>query len=218
MLRKDFESSGATFRHDAPILTRQQVHDTYAAWRSGETIRSDVTAIGTIALTGEEKQLFGRAMMLGHNYTALNDTSVTARSYQRVRALFGEIVVHDTSPERGDLGGDMRLRVYGGYYRDQDHMAPWHSDDRATPVVRYAVCHGAAPTRGTAGEVSRSDIVPDGRERGDLINQELVVVGGQLEPVEFAAGTVLRFGLGIHAGGVGRGPRILHQATVTVPQ
>jgi hypothetical protein len=71
---------------------------------------------------------------------------------------------------------------------------------------------------GTRGEVSRSDIVPDGVDRGDLHNQGLVVIGGQLEPVEFAPGTVIRFGPDIHSGGYGVGTRMLHQGTVTVPR
>jgi hypothetical protein len=218
MLRSDFESSGAVFYHDAPILTRAKVHETYAAWRNGETIQSKVTAVGFIALTPEEQYLFGRREMISPNYTSLQDTGSLSRSFNRVRGLLVETVLHDASPERGDLGGDMRLRAYGGYYRERDNLAPWHSDDRSESVVRYVVSHGVAPTRGTIGEVSRSDIVPDGRDRGDLINQDLVAVGGQLEPTEYAAGTVLRFGPDIHAGGLGRGARMLHQATVTVPQ
>jgi hypothetical protein len=216
MLRKDFESSGATFRHDAPILSRGQVHDTYRAWRSGETIPSRVTAIGFIALTPEEQYLFGRTEMLGTNYSLLPTASRLARNFSRIRGLLLDVVLHDASLERGGLGSDLKIRAFGGYYQPGNHE-PWHSDDDPRNNVRYVVCHGESPTRGTIGTVNRGNIAGDGPDRGDLLDQHLVRPGGQLEPVEFEAGTILRFGPDIHAGGSGKGPRILHQVTLTVP-
>ncbi|HEX7963177.1 MAG TPA: hypothetical protein VF466_01160 [Candidatus Saccharimonadales bacterium] len=212
MLRTGFDSLGGTLI-DTPPLTFDAVVGKYTAWRRGGSIRSEVQVIGNLPPTSDELQLLGshalRATIYGQIDTELPEFAGLTRS----REAFLKAVAADARecglPTQGNS------RTLAGTFRSE-HSEPWHSDDHAEESVRYVRVVGAAPTRGTIGEVSRSDVNGGGVNRGDLINQGLVAVGGQLEPVLFQQGDILRFSLDVHAGGLGAGTRILQQATLIV--
>lgn len=212
MLRADFDSLSGTVV-DTPPLTFDRVVAKYAAWRRGGSIRSEVQVIGNLPPTADELRLLGSGVLFANNYTQINQDQPVFAGLRRSRQAFLDAVRADAQecglPTRGNS------RTLAGYFRHEQSEA-WHSDDHMHESVRYVRVVGTGPTRGTIGEVSRSDVVEDGVNRGDLIHPEIVAIGGQLEPVEFQSGDILRFSLDIHAGGLGTGTRILQQATLLV--
>lgn len=233
MLRAKIESLGATFYDKSPTLTRAQVVERHSAWWRGERVPSEVTAVGFIALRESEKDALRCNFIWSQRYTPLGPGDYLFDRLSRVTQVFDAITDYDAGAEPGAQRGDFyegehSRQVLGGYYRQDVDGQPWHSDDPMQPQVRYAVTHGEAPIRGTRGSLSRDSIVqtddwgeglaaPGEPESGDLIDQNLVAPGGQLELLDLPTGTVVRFTTDVHAGGVGNGPRMLHRVTYAMP-
>lgn len=230
MAQKEFETDGVRFFHDSPALNVGEAREKFADWRYGRTVHSEVVAVGHIALTRDEKRVFGSSQMYGTNYTILNNGHPLAKRFERVTRAFAAIVGYDASVERsgGGYGYDMQRRIFGGYYRDIDRtvpdesgspidLIPWHSDDPLMPTVRYTVCHGIGATRGATGDFSRRDILREGLNRGDVL-PGIVLPEGRLQPANFEAGVVLRFTVDAHSSDFGVGGRLLHQTTFVLPK
>ena len=215
MIRPNFESYGATFNEDVPPLPPTELLEKRRAWRAGEVVRSEVVAIGTIALAGDESWVLKRNLY-GANFGYIHPKSELGQAFKHVSTGLWLMARYDMSRAGADLQTDSLM--HGGYFRGSTDNAPWHTNTDTDPTWLYTVVHGAGPTRGLKGTMSRDDIVTGRSKDMGYFRPEVPIGPGQrLEPVDFPPGTVLRYTIDGHASGDTTGLRLLTQTKVVLP-
>ncbi|HSX35007.1 MAG TPA: hypothetical protein VLF62_05160 [Candidatus Saccharimonadales bacterium] len=216
MIRPDFESSGASFNEDAPILTPEQIIEKRRAWLAGETVRSEIVAIGHVSLRGDERWLLDR--LYDRNFGRIDPNSDPGRAFGHMQAAVHDMAEYDMSRgSNAELPAESLM--HGGYFRRREDIAPWHTNRDPQATVLYTVVHGAGPTRGLTGDMSRDDILLEPATSMGYFKEETPIGPGQrLEPTDFTEGTVLRYTIDGHASGDTQGARLLTQAKIILPQ
>lgn len=196
-------------------LTSGAVFERHADWNAGRTVSSGLVAVGNLSLSEEEVLFLGGRRLLGDSYSLLSEGSAPWQRLGVLRSAFLSLVMEDAGHTDLASGRSMTTRVFAGQYSAEHDAEPWHADDHPDVSVRYAVAYGVGSTLSAVGLVSRSDIVADGPNRGDLLPNVPLGPEGQLDPVDHPTGTILRWTApDIHAGPAGEGTRVLLQTTI----
>lgn len=196
---------------DSPPTSQSEVVDHFNGWRNGESVQSNVVAVGLIAPTPEEIAFLNSSRMR-HAYGGLYDQETD--DWHRVASLERSLeAVVRADMERGGLDGILDLDASMGYF-GHGEREPLHSDENSQPTLRWTVAVGVGATVGANGLVDRN-MVGDG---GDIHSGRVEVgPGKQLKPVTFRENEVVRFRNSgdIHGGPEGTGPRIFVLATLS---
>gem|GEM_PF-6299278 len=185
--------SGFSFYKSAE-LTPSAVQEKYRLWNSGEQIHSELVAIGHLALSPGEIGTLEHALF-GNFQDLLLRKNPIVRQFAEVRESLKYMACEDIA-RGGVTDPNVRESIHGGFFIQKTNTEPWHVGDpqSPTPTVIYSVAHGAAPTRGLRGALSREDVIWEG---GDSIGhfKPGVPIGedARLQPVDFPEGTVLRY-------------------------
>jgi hypothetical protein len=200
-----------------PILTPADVHEKYQRWNAGERVRSDLVALGQIALTPDEQWVLDRDLYR-QNFIPLEPRDSLGRTFGNLRATL-RVVARADMDRAGVVDPALDQVMHGGYFRRQEDREGWHINGSPEPTVLYTVVHGAAPTRGLLGELSLDDIIwEEGPDFGHFKPDVPIGQGQRLEPVDFASGTVLRYTtIDGHASGDVNGGRMASQVKVILP-
>jgi hypothetical protein len=156
------------------------------------------------------------------NYSPIHPESNFARAFNDVAVTLRNMATYHMW--RGGIEVPVATRMSGGYFREMADTERWHVNQDEGPTMLFTVVHGAGPTRGLTGKMSRADILPaEGSipAQGGMeyfTDNAPIGEGLRLEPTDFVGGTVLCYDLDGHETGQARGRRLLNQAKFILPQ
>lgn len=210
-----------------PKLTPADVQEKHRRWLEGEPIHSEIVAIGRLVLSPGEIWTYRHDLFA--DFVELTGGPV-ARQFGEARSSLENMVRQDMV-RVGLEDPVLEQTIHGGYFRQRTDVEPWHVGDPRPrqPKIMYSVVHGAAPTRGLKGDLSRDDIIwSEGDDFGHFKPGVPIGEGERLRPVDFASedfpsGTVLRYTtLDGHASGnianIDNGTRLATQVKVVLPE
>jgi len=212
------------FYADSPPLTRSDITERWAQWKSKEQVRSGAVAVGYVALLPRERDIIDSMRFRFTNFDAdALDAApeLTGRQRLLLRSLrggFERVITADGN--RGVLPG--KIAMYAGFFngRDRDFGALWHGD---VAYSRYLCSHGGTLPNGRllpstdfgVGLVSKNDVNPAG---GALLRHITFGESGQLQVENHGQGAVSRLTVGdIHTATQLSGPRVMFIADYYPP-
>jgi hypothetical protein len=198
----------------SPPLDLVHAEDTRERWFADEQLMSQAAGgVGQVNPTSNERTRLLSHPEMQQPYTLVRLQSGLLEATADFRAAACSVVDQDL--ERAGLSDRKKeVKVFAGFYVQEEHGVGWHSDDNGEALVRYTCAQGISSMLSAHGEISRGDIERNGPDRGKL--RIGVGQGQRLQAVAFPIGRVLRFlpSTDIHSDPYGDGTRGLVQITI----